>query len=273
MPLHPPTIRHRTNRLSNAEPEIDWEQVRASFSWAALRRELWGCETGSGNIATLAVDRHALGDRRDRIALRCVGGERAPSAITFGELARRTNRFANVLVGLNAAPGTRVFVLLGRRAELFEAVLGALKAQCVVSVLFAAFGPEPLRVRLQLGRAAMLVTTEALYRHRIASMRHELPHLRQVLLLDTQAGGALPDGTQRYDDLLAKASDEYVVAATAGETPALLHFTSGTTGTPKGALHVHDAALMHFLTGRFALDLRADDTYWCTADPGWVTGV
>ncbi len=169
--------------------------------------------------------------------------------------------------------GARVFLLLGRRVELFEVVLGALRANAIVAALFTAFGPEPLKTRMQIGEAQVLVTTAALYRRKIAAWRAELPTLRTVLLLDEPTGPAAVPDAEDYESALAGVSDEYVAPATGAETPALLHFTSGTTGTPKGALHVHDAALMHFMTGRHALDLHADDVYWCTADPGWVTGM
>ncbi|MHB1491398.1 MAG: acetate--CoA ligase, partial [Cellulomonas sp.] len=162
--------------------------------------------------------------------------------------------------------------LSGRVPELYVAALGTLKAGCVFSPLFSAFGPEPVRQRLAIGEGRVLVTTRTAYERKIAPMRESLPFLRHVLLTDVPAGGSAPAGTLALADLMADASDAYRIAPTGPETPALLHFTSGTTGTPKGAVHVHEAVVMHHATGRFALDLHPDDVYWCTADPGWVTG-
>ena len=251
----------------------DWAQTRATFQWTALRQELFGSPSGEGNIASLALDRHASGANANKTALRCLGQDGSLREVSYSQLAARANRFANVLASLGVAPGDRVFVLAGRRAELFEAVLGALKAQCVVSVLFTAFGPEPLQTRLAIGEARVLVTTTSLYRRKVAALRAGLPKLREVLLIDGLPAGAADPGLQSYDALMASAAETYAARPTSAETPALLHFTSGTTGTPKGALHVHGAALMHFMTGRYALDLHTDDVFWCTADPGWVTGM
>jgi acetyl-CoA synthetase len=151
------------------------------------------------------------------------------------------------------------------------AVLGALKHRAVACPLFSAFGPEPVRQRLDRGDARVLVTTEALYRRKVASLRGLLPQLDHVLLAGGGAPTTFPD-TIDLDAQLAAASPDYEIPPTDPESMALLHFTSGTTGAPKGAVHVHEAVVAHHATGRFALDLHPDDVYWCTADPGWVTG-
>lgn len=142
----------------------------------------------------------------------------------------------------------------------------------MVSPLFSAFGPEPVRQRLAISEAAALVTSTALYRKKVAPIRAEVPALRTVLITD----GLTETGEMYVDDLaaaMAVASPEFRIARTGPDDPALLHFTSGTTGKPKGALHVHGAVLAHRVTARYALDLRVGDIFWCTADPGWVTGM
>jgi acetyl-CoA synthetase len=127
--------------------------------------------------------------------------------------------------------------------------------------------------RLHLGEARVLVTTERQYRRKLEKNRDQLPHLDHVLLVseDGQPVSRLP-GTWPYDDVMAEADDHFEIVPTQPEDMSLLHFTSGTTGTPKGAVHVHGAVATHWATGRYALDLHPDDVYWCTADPGWVTG-
>jgi len=152
------------------------------------------------------------------------------------------------------------------------AALGTLKHRAVFCPLFSAFGPEPIRARLAIGGARVLVTTAALYERKVAPLRAALPDLEHVLLLDEESAPTAVPGTRDLRGLLAAASERYAIGPTDPEDPALLHFTSGTTGTPKGALHVHDAVVAHHVTGRFALDLHPGDRYWCTADPGWVTG-
>ncbi|MGJ2901872.1 AMP-binding protein, partial [Salmonella enterica subsp. enterica serovar Paratyphi A] len=164
----------------------------------------------------------------------------------------------------------RVYAAAPRIPELYVAALGALKAGAGFCPLFSAFGPEPMRQRMALGDAAVLVTTTAIHRTRLRGVRDGLPGLRHVLV----AGGPAEEGPGVHDlgSLMARAPARAPIAPTRPETPALLHFTSGTTGTPKGVVHVHEAVVAHHATARSALDLHPGDVFWCTADPGWVTG-
>jgi len=250
---------------------VDYARAREQFSWAQAERELDGLPAGRGlNIAHEAVDRHAAGPRARQVAIRWLGKAGAVRDLSYADLRAATSRFANVLVRLGIAPGDRVFSLSGRVPELYASALGTLKCGAVFCPLFSAFGPEPVRQRLALGHARVLVTTERLYRRKVEALRGALPHLEHVLLLDG-GGGDLP-GTLDLRTLLDQAAEEFEIPPTDPEQMALLHFTSGTTGTPKGAIHVHRAAVAHFATGKLALDFHPEDVFWCTADPGWVTG-
>jgi acetyl-CoA synthetase len=242
------------------------------FTWEAMWAALDGLPDGGWNIAHEAVDRHVHGTMAGKTALRFLHRDGRVDDMTYADLSVATSRFANVLTGLGVQPGERVFMLLGRMPELYVAVLGALKHQATVCTLFAAFGPEPIRQRLELGSGAVLVTTPQLYEKRIAAMRDELVSLRHVLVTGPPDQVPSGRGVLSLQALLDGASHEYEIAATDPETPSLLHFTSGTTGAPKGALHVHGAVVGHYATGLTALDLGPDDVFWCTADPGWVTG-
>ncbi len=239
--------------------------------WQEARRRLGGLPDGRGlNIAFEAVDRHVAHGKGDRIAFRFVGRDGVDTEMSYGELARLSNRFANALCGLGIGPGDVVLALMGRRAELYVAAIGCLKARAVFGVLFSAFGPDPIRIRLEKGNARVLVTTADLYRRKVRELRPSLEALRHVVVVDEDEN---TDDALSWRSLLARGSDRYEIAPTADEDPALLHFTSGTTGPPKGALHVHQAVVAHHETAVAALDLREGDVYWCTADPGWVTGV
>ena len=253
---------------------IDYEQTCSSFSWVAARAELDGLPNGRGlNIAHEAVDRHAAGPLRDHLALRWLGKQGEVRDFTYGELRALTNRFANVLRDLGVGKGDRVFALAGRIPELYVAALGTLKNGSVFCPLFSAFGPEPIQQRLSIGDGKVLVTTDLLYqRRKVADLRPSLPRLEHVLLIRTErSAGALP-GTLDFGERMEAAGEDFEIPATASEDMALLHFTSGTTGKPKGAVHVHEAVVAHYATGKYALDFHPQDIFWCTADPGWITG-
>jgi acetyl-CoA synthetase len=250
----------------------DYDRTRAEFSWEAARSALAGLPGGGLNIAYEAVDRHADGALADAVAVRFLSKRRAEVEYTYAELKGETDRFAGVLDALGIRRGERVFALAGRIPELYVAALGTLKHGSVFCPLFSAFGPEPIEQRLRLGDGRALVTTAALYRRKVAELRLGLPDLEHVLLVGDRDEIADVPEVEGFDDLMHTAGDSYEIAPTAPEDMGLLHFTSGTTGTPKGAIHVHEAMVAHRETGRTVLDLRPGDVFWCTADPGWVTG-
>ena len=248
----------------------DYDELCRAFSWSDARAELDGLPGGGLNIAYEAVDRHLKMGRRDKLALRWLAKSGEVRDFSYVNLATQTNRFANVLSAAGIGKGARVFSLAGRVPELYIAALGALKNGCVFSPLFSAFGPEPVRTRVERGEAKVLVTTKQLYERKIAPWRGDVPGLTHVFLID--GDGQLPPGTISLKASLEMASEAFETVATQPQDMALLHFTSGTTGRPKGAVHVHEAVVAHHITGKYALDLHEDDIFWCTADPGWVTG-
>jgi acetyl-CoA synthetase len=252
---------------------VDYETARRGFRWERARAELDGLPGGGGlNIAHEALDRHAAGPLRDRVAIRWLGRKGEREELTYGRLAELTSRFANGLAELGIGKGDTVYALAGRIPELYVAALGTLKRRAVFCPLFSAFGPDPIRARMRIGGGRVLVTTGRLYRKKVASLRGELPALEHVIVVSDEADDEHLQGTIAWDPFQQKADPSYTIEPTDPEEPALLHFTSGTTGTPKGALHVHEAVVMHHITGKLALDLHPDDVFWCTADPGWVTG-
>jgi acetyl-CoA synthetase len=252
----------------------DYDQERLSFSWARAREELSGLPGGGGlNIAHEAVDRHAAGPRRDHVAIRWLGKHGKRIDYTYAQLRDHTDRFAAALGKLGVGKGDRVYVLAGRIPELYIAALGTLKNRSVFCPLFSAFGPEPIRARMEIGSAKVLVATETLYQRKAAALRAALADLRHVILTGADGKATSVPDTHDFWTLVAEApAGGFTIPPTDPEDMALLHFTSGTTGKPKGAIHVHQAVVAHHITGKLALDFHADDVFWCTADPGWVTG-
>ena len=270
----PGSVIHKGPADRRVTPNLeDYDATRAAFTWSQIPDLCAGMGEGGCNIAYAAVDRHADGPLAGKSALRFIadtppGEALSAHDLSYGELARLTRRFTNVLRGLGIGKGDKVFVIMGRVPELYVSMLGALRNGSVVSPLFSAFGPEPIQTRVNIGAADVLVTTAAIYKRKIAKIRAELPSVKHVLIV----GDEQIDGTENFHALMDAAGDVAAIEPTGAGDPSLLHFTSGTTGTPKAAQHVHGAVAMHYITGRYALDLHDDDIYWCTADPGWVTG-
>jgi len=251
----------------------DYDAAVQKFSWEAEDRELDRLPGGGLNIAHEAVDRHLQGPLGDGVALRFLSQTGVIEDFTYARLHALTSRFANLLRRLGIGAGNRVVTLLGRSPDLYVTALGTLKNRSVFCPLYAAFGPEPIGMRLRLAKARVLVTTAALFRRKIEPQLHALQSLRYVLI-----SGASRDETPRHricrslPELMEGADPHFSIGSTDPEDWALLHFTSGTTGTPKGAVHAHDAVRMHRMSAELALDLHPGDRFWCTADPGWVTG-
>ena len=269
-----PTVIHKSGEEGRVTPNlVDYRDAVRDFTWERAREDLDGLPGGRGlNIAHEAVDRHAAGDRADHVALRWLGRQGDVRDFTYARLSELSNRFAGALQSLGVGRGEAVFALTGRIPALYVAALGTLKNRSVFSPLFSAFGPEPIVARMSKGEGRVLVTTERLYRRKVEPVRDELPDLEHVLVVAEDGNRSRVSGTLDYGELTAEAPTEFEIPDTDPEDPALLHFTSGTTGTPKGALHVHEAVVAHHSTGRLALDLHPGDVFWCTADPGWVTG-
>jgi acetyl-CoA synthetase len=248
----------------------DYDAYARTFSWTQARGLLDGLPGGGLNIAHEAVDRHLRAGRGDRLALRWIGRDDRIRDYSYSALGAAASRFAGALAARGVTKGDRVYSLLGKIPELYFAALGTLKNGSVFSPLFSAFGPEPIKARMSIGDAKVLVTSEAFYRRKIEPWRKQLASLEHVFLTDCSTSP--PPGTTDLAAAMAAASDTFETVWTGPEDMALLHFTSGTTGRPKGAVHVHAAVVAHHVTGQLALDLRPDDVFWCTADPGWVTG-
>ncbi|KHT62983.1 acetyl-CoA synthetase [Photobacterium gaetbulicola] len=229
-----------------------------------------GLSSGGLNIGYEAVDRHLGTPFEDKVALRWISKKDQIVDLSYHQLSKQSSAFGSLLTQLGLASGSRIYSLIGRRPELYIAVLGTLKAGCVFTPLFSAFGPEPIRSRMEIGEANVVVTTLSLYQKKLKSWWRELPHLKAILLVDGNPDNE--EGCYDFHLLMGCADHQYPTVRTQPEDTALLHFTSGTTGKPKGVRHVHQAVEHHLLSAFYALDLKPTDTYWCTADPGWVTG-
>ncbi len=250
---------------------MDYTQTRKDFSWDNVRRELDGLPGGSINIAYECLDRHLSTPRRDKIAMLWEGKNGETESYTFAQLTRAANKTANALRSLGVEKGDRVFVFLERIPECYFTVFGALKLGAVIGPLFSAFGPEAVKDRLADSGAKVLVSSPELWA-RVKEIRGDLPDLEHVVLVTRRQQAHPEEGVLLWNEIVDPHSDEFDTVATDPEDFSVMHYTSGTTGKPKGAAHVHMAILGHYATAKYALDIQDEDVYWCTADPGWVTG-
>jgi acetyl-CoA synthetase len=243
-----------------------YEEARRGFDWTEVEKQFSWHATGKVNMAYEAIDRHAEAGLRDKVALYYSDATR-DEAVTYGKMKTNSNKFGNVLRRLGVKKGDRVFIFMPRTPELYAALLGTIKIGAIVGPLFEAFMEQAVRDRLENSEAVAIVTTpELLPRVPVK----DLPHLKHVILVgdNIQAGPGQID----FKGEMAQASDELAIEWVDREDGLILHYTSGSTGKPKGVLHVHNAMIQHYYTGKIVLDLKPDDVYWCTADPGWVTG-
>ena len=240
----------------------DYTEALKSNAWDSVKGELTWFPDGGINLAYNAVDRHVGTPTEGKTALLWEGDNNAVATYTFGEMARLSNQYANYLISLGVAKGDRVFMFLPRIPALYAAVLGGLKTGAVVGTMFSAFQKQALVDRLENSGAKILFTTNELAK-RLDGTKDTLPDLQKIVLVDSPEflGG------------IAKQSEQYDCVHTTPEDHSFMLYTSGTTGKPKGVVHAHKGIVHEYVTAKWVLDLHPDDIYWCTADPGWVTGL
>jgi len=245
----------------------DYDAAYASFNWKDVEREFDWSATGKVNIVHEAVDRHAASSRRNKVALHYTDYAGRDERYTFSDLKAQTSRFAHVLKQLSVKKGDRVGTFLPRTPELYIAILGIHRVGAIPVPLFEAFMEQAVQDRLGDSEAIACITTPAL-KGRIPQA--QLPALKRLILVG--AKGTLAPNETNYEQAMRAAPDWVEPEWLTIDDGLVIHYTSGSTGKSKGALHRQYAMIGHYQTAKWALDLRDDDIYWCTADPGWVTG-
>ena len=247
----------------------DYEVASKEFTWASVDKEFDWSKGSVYNVAYEAIDRHALNWRKNKIALYSINAEREVQKYTFGELSSISSRVASGLTKLGAKKGDRIFVYLDRTSELYMAMLGIVKMGGIAGPLFSALGPEAVKDRALDSGTNIIITSQYLY-ERLLPILDDLADLRKIVIVG--ASGDMDENCVSFDDLLESGDPKFQALNMAPTDPYIIHYTSGSTGKPKGVLLGHRAMVQQCITSRWVLDLREEDTYWCTADPGWVTG-
>jgi acetyl-CoA synthetase len=244
--------------------------AQARADWSAIEREL-GCRSGGPiNIGWHCSDRICARGLADKPALIWEDFSGREKRFSYDDVRALSSTIAAFLQGLGLGSGERICLFMDRVPELYIGFLGILKMGGIAQPLFSAFGDESLLTRLDnAGTAAIL--TQRKHVAKVRKIRDKLPALRHVIVVDAE-GGPLREGETALAMEELPRVERFEVFPSTAETPSVLHYTSGTTGQPKGAQHVHNSIVAQYLTTKWVLDLQGDDVYWCNADPGWVTG-
>jgi len=248
-----------------------YEQRLQDFTWEVSEKELGYTKGAVINIGEYCTDRICRQGKGDKTALIWEGFSGEQKTYTFTDMRQITNSIARFLQNLGIKPGDRVCLFMDKVPELYFGFLGILKMGAIAQPLFSAFGPESLLTRLEDAQTSAIITQKK-HVAKVRQLIEQLPSLKHIIIVDDDGAKPLRDRETAFHMDKAERVDRFDIYPTKAETPSVLHYTSGTTGKPKGAQHVHYSLISQYITAKYVLDLKDDDIYWCTADPGWVTG-
>jgi acetyl-CoA synthetase len=245
------------------------ERVK-NFDWSISEKEL-GYKGGDViNIGWYCSDRICGMGKGEKPALLWENSMGEQKSYTYNDIRVYSNRIGAFLRGLGLNNGDRVCLFMDRVPELHIGLLGILKIGAVAQPLFSAFGDESLFVRLENAGTSAIITQRK-HAAKVRKILDRLPDLKHIIIIDQEEGKELKEREVAFS-MEAERLEQLDIFPTNAESPSLLHYTSGTTGMPKGVQHVHYSLISQYLTAKWVLDLTKNDIYWCTADPGWVTG-
>ncbi len=250
--------------------QLMYEDRLKGFDWSISEKELGYRKGDTINIGWHCSDRICKLGHGRKPALIWEDFLGTGKSFTYDDVRILSNTIARYVCDLGLKPGERICLFMDRIPELYIGFLGVLKMGGIVQPLFSAFGDESLWTRLNDAKTSAIFTQKK-YVPKVRKIRDKLPELRHVIVVDA-AGSPLKEGEHSFAMEEVPRVDHFDVFPSMAETPSVLHYTSGTTGQPKGAQHVHYSLISQYLTAKWVLDLRPDDIYWCNADPGWVTG-
>ena len=248
-----------------------YEDSIKNFDWSISKKELDYKEGNSINIGWYCSDRICQMGKADKLALLWEGFGGIEKKYTFNDIRIYSNKVGYFLQKLGIKNEDRVCLFLDRIPELYISFLGILKIGAVVQPLFSAFGDESLHVRLENAETRAIITQKK-HLPKVRRILHMLPFLEHIIVVDHDPKRPLQDKEVSFKLEEESIIEKFEVFPTKAESPSVLHYTSGTTGQPKGVKHVHYSLISQYLTAKWVLDLQENDIYWCTADPGWVTG-
>ncbi len=246
------------------------ERVK-NFDWNIAEKELDYKPGGIINIGWYCSDRICQMGKAEKPALIWEGSTGNEKRYSYNDLRLYSNTIGHFLQGLGVKPEDRVCLFMDKIPELYIGFLGILKMGGIAQPLFSAFGDESLFVRLDNAQTTAIITQKK-HAPKVRKIMEKMPYLKHLIIVDADPAKPLLDREVAFDMEKAEKIDKFEIHPTYAESPSVLHYTSGTTGQPKGVKHVHYSLISQYLTSKWVLDLLDTDIYWCTADPGWVTG-
>ncbi len=274
-----------------ADPEKFWGEIAGELEWFEPWQTVleWNYPWvkwfvgGKCNITYNCLDRHVKTWRKNKVAILWEGEDGSKEVLTYGELHRQVSRFAAALKNLGIQKGDRVMIYLPRIPQQFIAMLAVTRIGAIHSVVYSGFSSQALRERILDAEAKMVITSDVGY-HRGKAVQlkavvdeavHGAPSIEHVVVVHRQTPPVeiFAPRERDWDELMEAAPTHCEAERMDSEDPLYTLYTSGTTGRPKGVLHVHGGYMVGtYITTRWVFDLRDEDVYFCTADPGWVTG-
>jgi acetyl-CoA synthetase len=249
---------------------LNYDDAYKNFSWQDIEKEFSWYETGKVNMAYEIIDRHANSWRKNKVAL-YYNDQSRDEKYTFQDMKNLSNQFGNILRNIGIEKGERVFMFMPRAPEVYISIVGTVKIGAIAGPLFEAFMEQAVRDRLDNSEASVLVTNFELLKR---VPYKELSNLKHIILVGDDELPKNEGNIQfyHYEEEMEKASRNLDIEWVDRDDGMILHYTSGSTGKPKGVLHVHNAMIQQYQTAKWIMDLNEEDIFWCTADPGWVTG-
>lgn len=248
-----------------------YEERVKNFNWGIAEKELDYQAGNVINIGWYCSDRICQMGKADKTALIWEGLGGVEKRYTYNEVRLNSNTIGHFLRTLGILPEDRVCLFMDKIPELYLGFLGVLKIGAIAQPLFSAFGDESLFIRLENAQTRAIITQKK-HAPKVRKIIDKMPFLEFIIIVDHDPAKPLGPGEISFDLEAAEKVDKFEIHPTKAESPSVLHYTSGTTGQPKGVKHVHYSLVSQYLTSKWVLDLQDDDIYWCTADPGWVTG-
>ena len=244
-----------------------YQEMNNAFSWDHYRD---ACDWDARKELNLAHESIARYPERDKLALLWLDEDGEEERFTFADLDRESDRFANVLSELGVEKGTRVFTHLPRIPEHYISILGTLKTGAIFGAINERYGVDGVRHRLADSRPEVILTTPYNF-EKVQEASSDIDSIQTILVIDRKS--EFSDDAVYYQEQMANADPEFETVRTEPKDPALLYYTSGTTGPAKGVVHGHRFTLTNVAVAEQPLTVNEDSLYWLTADPGWLTGL